>query len=64
MNVLLVKDIAEKAITNPVLCNGQASEYQLSFWFGKNATGITKEQIAARQAVEVAIELEKLLSKL
>ena len=45
--------LAGQAPTNPVLCPGTAPEWQLQAWFG-NRTGLTKADIASRQAFKIA----------
>jgi hypothetical protein len=40
---------AGQALSNPVLCSGDAMEWQLRAWFG-DQFGITREQIASMQA--------------
>ncbi len=45
---------AAQALANPNICTGSASDWQLRNWFGEHASGIRREQIAARQAYEYA----------
>jgi hypothetical protein len=45
---------AGQALSNPVLCTGEAKDWQLVEWFGKNASGIRREQIVAKQAFAYA----------
>lgn len=39
-----------QALSNPELCNGRADDWSLGEWFGKGALGLTRFQIAAKQA--------------
>ncbi len=45
---------AGQALGNPAICDGQASEWEMSVWFGKIRTGITRPEIIARQATNFA----------
>lgn len=45
---------AAQALANATICTGNAAEYDLTRWFGKYASGITRAQIVARQAGEYA----------
>lgn len=39
-----------QAMANPIICSGTASAHDIDRWFGKNASNISREQIAAAQA--------------
>lgn len=43
-----------QALSNPALCTGLAEERDIIRWFGKDACGITRAEIAAKQAEEIA----------
>jgi len=45
---------AGKALSNPAICSGEAKEWELTAWFGKNTVGITRQQIVAKQAASYA----------
>lgn len=45
---------AGQALTNAAICTGTAPEYDLTRWFGRYASGITRAEIVARQAGEYA----------
>jgi hypothetical protein len=42
-----------QALANSAICTGRAEEYELKRWFG-NRAGITRAQIAAKQAAAYA----------
>lgn len=44
---------AGMALSNPAICTGMATEYELRNWFGGRG-GITQEEVAARQAIAAA----------
>jgi hypothetical protein len=44
---------AGQALANAAICTGVANEWELKGWFG-NQGGITRYQIAAKQALEYA----------
>lgn len=47
---MTLKDyFAAKALSNSVICTGSAASWELSEWFG-NGSGITRQQIVAKQA--------------
>lgn len=52
---------AAAALSNPSLSTGTARDYELKARFGRDASGITKERIAAMQAAMYADELIKLV---
>lgn len=39
-----------QALANPGLCTGIAEQWEIQAWFGKNAGGISRYQVAAKQA--------------
>lgn len=41
---------AGQALANRTICSGSEPEWQLSIWFGKYSSGITRQQIVTRQA--------------
>jgi hypothetical protein len=41
---------AGQALSNPALCTGEAMDWQLSVWFGKDSIGIRRDEIASKQA--------------
>ena len=41
---------AGQALSNPALCTGSASDFDLINWFGRNRSGISAQEIAAAQA--------------
>lgn len=50
---------AAAALSNPALCTGQAQDYEIRAWFGKDACGITRAQIVERQAHDYADAMMK-----
>lgn len=57
----LYEYLVAQALCNPVLCNGAMSEIEIRSHFGRNASNITKADIAVTQATLIAKEA---LSKL
>ena len=53
--------LAGQALTNGGICSGAAHEYELRNWFGERG-GVTREEIAAKQAVAAADALLRELS--
>jgi hypothetical protein len=45
--------LAGQALANAAICTGVAAEYELRAWFGDRC-GITRYEIAAKQAMEYA----------
>ena len=45
---------AGQALANPVICTGEAADYQIVKWFGQYSSGITSTMICAKQAYEYA----------
>lgn len=45
---------AGKALANPTICTGSASEWELKSWFGPNRSNITREEIISKQAYRYA----------
>ena len=46
--------LTAQALANPNICTGIAQQWELHAWFGKNRSGITKEEIIAHQALDAA----------
>lgn len=42
---------AGQALSNPAITTGEASNWQLSVWFGEYRTGIARSEIIAKQAM-------------
>jgi hypothetical protein len=45
---------AGQALVNSAICTGEAYDWELDAWFGKNSTGIMRHQIVAKQAGQYA----------
>ena len=45
---------AGQALANPVICSGEAADYQIVKWFSQYSSGITSTMICAKQAYEYA----------
>lgn len=45
---------AGQALANAAICTGQAHDWQVAAWFGPHRTGITRAEIAAKQAIQHA----------
>ena len=54
MELSLRNRFALAALANPNVCTGQAPEWQLDQWFGKDCSGITRKQVIAKQAFVMA----------
>lgn len=52
------------ALSNSAICTGNASARELDIWFPDRISGITREEIATRQAAEYAKQALKYLERL
>ncbi len=50
---------AAAALANRDLVTGTAFEYELTHWFGPHRSGITSQEIAAKQAAAIADAMMK-----